>query len=68
MLGNSLSNEETRRLLFEVQSISAYFRGFMEDIDMLADALSVTSFEMDETILQVCAVPEHPVRDSRSAC
>ena len=51
-LGGDLDRDEVERLLMEVQVISPYFRGFKDNIDMLAEALTVDRFEGGETILQ----------------
>ena len=51
-LGGDLDRDEVERLLMEVQVISPFFRGFKDNIDMLAEALTVDRFEGGETILQ----------------
>ena len=50
--GGDLDRDEVERLLMEVQSISPYFRGFKDNIDLLAESLTVDRFEGGETILQ----------------
>lgn len=50
--GDKLDRDEVERLLMEVQLISPYFRGFKDNIDMLAEALTVDRFDNGETILQ----------------
>ena len=51
-LGGDLDRDEVEQLLMEVQAISPYFRGFKDNIDMLAEALTVNRFDGGETILQ----------------
>ena len=50
--GGDLDRDEVERLLMEVQSISPYFQGFKDNIDLLAESLTVDRFEGGETILQ----------------
>ena len=51
-LGGNLDRDEVERLLMEVQLISPYFRGFKDNIDLLAEALTVDRSDNGETILQ----------------
>lgn len=44
--------EDTRRMLMDAQATSTYFRGFTEHMPVLCEALSVSPFDADETILQ----------------
>jgi len=46
------STEDTRRMLMDAQASSTYFRGFTEHMPVLCEALSVSPFDADETILQ----------------
>ena len=46
------STEDTRRMLMDAQASSTYFRGFTEHMSVLCEALSVSPFDADETILQ----------------
>ena len=44
--------DDGARLLVEAQANSQYFRGFLQDIDVLTKALSIVHFDPAETILQ----------------
>ena len=52
MLSSDEDKEDVEQLLVEVQAKSRYFRGFVDEVPMLAEMLSVVSFDEGETILQ----------------
>ena len=51
-LASNEIEDDGARLLVEAQANSQYFRGFLQDIDVLTKALSIVHFDPAETILQ----------------